>query len=102
MAFNLAMFLNDPKTTIAWGATAGFLAGLGWVAMGIGIVSLFERRPWSYVAVNGGYLTVALVLMGAILRGVEVIRLLISESNERIYFGRAPCRNDAGCHRHQA
>jgi hypothetical protein len=67
MAINLAMFLNDPKTTWAWGATAGFLAGFGWVAMGIGIVSLFERRPWTYVIVNGGYLTVALVLMGAIL-----------------------------------
>jgi len=67
MALNLAMFLNDAKTTMAWGATAGFLAGFGWVAMGIGIVSLFERRPWSYVLVNGGYLTVALVLMGAIL-----------------------------------
>ena len=67
MALNLAMFLNDPKTTLAWGATAGFLAGFGWVAMGIGVVSLFERRPWSYVMVNGGYLTVALVLMGAIL-----------------------------------
>src|ERR1700739_1157097 len=45
MAFNLAMFLNDPKTTMAWGATAGFLAGFGWVAMGLAIVSLFERRP---------------------------------------------------------
>lgn len=67
MALNLAMFLNDPKTTLAWGAAAGFLAGFGWVAMGIGIVSLFERRPWTYVMVNGGYLTVALVLMGAIL-----------------------------------
>src|SRR5215471_12162764 len=67
MAFNLAMFLNDPKTTVAWGATAGFLAGFGWVTMGIGIVSLFERRPLSYVLVNGGYLTVALVVMGAIL-----------------------------------
>ena len=67
MSFNLAMFLNDPKTTAAWGATAGFLAGFGWVTMGIAIVSLFERRPWSYVIVNGGYLTVALVIMGAIL-----------------------------------
>jgi len=67
MALNLAMFLNDPKTTLAWGATAGFLAGFGWVAMGIAIVSVFERRRWSYVLVNGGYLTVALVLMGAIL-----------------------------------
>jgi hypothetical protein len=69
MALNLAMFLNDPKTNVAWGATAGFLAGFGWVAMGIAIVSLFERRPWSYVLVNGGYLTVALVVMGAILGG---------------------------------
>ncbi len=67
MAFNLAMFLNDAKTTLAWGATAGFLAGFGWVAMGVGIVALFERRPWTYVIVNGGYLTVALVVMGAIL-----------------------------------
>ena|ERR1700676_1350147 len=67
MAFNLAMFLNDVKTTLAWGATAGFLAGFGWVTMGVGIVSLFERRPWIYVVVNGGYLTTALVLMGAIL-----------------------------------
>jgi hypothetical protein len=67
MAFNLAMFLNDPKTNWAWGATAGFLAGFGWVAMGIGVVSLFERRPWTYVFINGGYLTVGLVVMGAIL-----------------------------------
>ena len=69
MAVNLAMFLNDPKTNLAWGSTAGFLAGFGWVAMGIGVVSVFERRPWTYVLVNGGYLTVALVLMGAILGG---------------------------------
>jgi hypothetical protein len=67
MAVNLAMFLNDPKTNLAWGATAGFLAGFGWVAMGLGIVSLFEKRSWSYVLINGGYLTVALVVMGAIL-----------------------------------
>ena len=67
MAFNLAMFLNDPKTTAIWGATAGFLAGFGWVLMGIAIISQFENRPWSYVLVNGGYLTVSLVLMGAIL-----------------------------------
>jgi hypothetical protein len=67
MAFNLAMFLNDPKTNMAWGATAGFLAGFGWVAMGIGIISLFESRPLAYVLVNGGYMTVALTLMGAIL-----------------------------------
>jgi hypothetical protein len=69
MAFNLAMFLNAPGTTLVWGATAGFLAGFGWVAMSIGIIALFEHRPFSYVAINGGYVTVALTAMGAILGG---------------------------------
>ena len=67
MAVNLAMFLNDPKTTTAWGAAAGFLAGFGWAAMGIGIIALFERRSAKYVLINGGYLTVALTVMGVIL-----------------------------------
>jgi len=78
MALNLAMFLNDPKTNLSWGATAGFLAGFGWVVMGIGIGSLFERRPWSYVLVNGGYLTVALVVMGAILGGWRQRRRILA------------------------
>jgi hypothetical protein len=69
MAVNLAMFLHDPKTDLIWGSAAGFLAGFGWVAMGLGVVSLFERRPWSYALINGGYLTLALTLMGAILGG---------------------------------
>ena len=69
MAFNLAMFLNDPKTNLAWGATAGFLAGFGWAALGLSIVALFEHRPWPYMVINGGYLTVALVIMGAIIGG---------------------------------
>jgi hypothetical protein len=69
MAVNLAMFLNDLKTTLAWGATAGLLAGFGWVMMGMGIVSMFERRPLAYLLVNGGFLTVVLVVMGAIIGG---------------------------------
>jgi hypothetical protein len=69
MAINLAMFLHDPKTDLIWGATAGLLAGFGWAAMGLGVVSLFERRPLSYMLINGGYLTFALTLMGAILGG---------------------------------
>jgi len=67
MAFNLAAFLAGPDTTIAWGATAGALAGVGWVALGIAVVALFERRPLSYVLVNGGYWSVAFTIMGAIL-----------------------------------
>jgi len=69
MAINLAMFLNAPGTTLAFGAMAGFLAGFGWVALGFGIVAIFERRPLSYVLVNGGYMAVALTVMGAILGG---------------------------------
>lgn len=67
MSFNLAMFLADEGTTVAWGATAGLLAGLGWVAMAIATVGLFERRPWSYILVNAGNQVVGFVVMGAIL-----------------------------------
>lgn len=67
MSANLAMFLATPDTTAAWGATAGFLAGFGWVLLAIAIIALFERRPWRYVAINGGYMTVAFVLMGLII-----------------------------------
>jgi hypothetical protein len=66
MALNLAMFLADPGTTAAWGATAGALAAI-WVALGIGTVALFERRPFSYTAINGGYWVVSFTLMGLII-----------------------------------
>lgn len=66
IAFNLAMFLNAPDTTLTWGATAGLLAAI-WVALGIGTVALFERRPFAYTVINGGYWVVSFVVMGAIL-----------------------------------
>ena len=67
MAANLAAFLAEPRTTAAWGATAGFLAGFGWVAVGIATIALFERRSWKYALINGGYMTVSFVIMGLIL-----------------------------------
>ena len=66
MAFNLAMFLNAPDTTMAWGATAGALSAI-WVGLGIGTVALFERRPAMYTVINGGYWLVSFIVMGAIL-----------------------------------
>jgi len=66
MAFNLAMFLDAPDTTITWGATAGLLAAI-WVALGIATVALFERRPWSYILINGGYWVVSFLVMGTII-----------------------------------
>jgi Protein of unknown function (DUF1761) len=67
MAANLAAFLAEPKTTAAWGATAGFLAGFGWVALAIATIALFERRSWKYILINGGYMTVSFVVMGLII-----------------------------------
>lgn len=66
MALNLAMFLNAPDTTTAWGAAAGALTAI-WVVLGIATVALFERRPPAYMAINGGYWLVSLVAMGTIL-----------------------------------
>ena len=67
MAVNLAMFLAGPGTNVTWGMTAGALAGFGWVAMAIAIIGVFENRSWTYILINGGYMTVAFVVMGAII-----------------------------------
>jgi hypothetical protein len=66
MSANLAMFLNDAKTDVAWGATAGFLAGI-WVLCAVATHGLFERKPGRLIFINGGYSVVALMLMGAII-----------------------------------
>ena len=69
MAFNLAMFLTDSpchKTDLAWGATAGFLAGI-WTLCAIAIHSLFELKSWRHIFINGGYSIVSLTLMGLII-----------------------------------
>lgn len=66
MAVNLAMFLNDPKINFAMGITYGFLTGV-WIFCGIAIVALFEHKTARYIFVNGGYMLVALGLMGAII-----------------------------------
>jgi hypothetical protein len=67
MAINLAAFLSGPDTTMLWGATAGALAGIGWVVFAIGTLALFEKRSWKYTAINGGYFAVSFIVMGAIL-----------------------------------
>jgi hypothetical protein len=66
MSANLAMFLADAKTDLAWGATAGFLAGI-WTFGAIATHSLFELKSWRYIFINGGYSVVSLTLMGLIL-----------------------------------
>ena len=67
MSLNLSMFLAAPDTNVTWGMAAGALTGVGWVAMAIAIIGVFENRSWGYIAINGGYMIVAFVVMGAIL-----------------------------------
>lgn len=67
ISYNMAFFLGDDKTDLAWGATAGFLAGFGFSALIFAIVGLFEQRSWRYIFINGGFITVYFTLIGLIL-----------------------------------
>jgi hypothetical protein len=67
MAANLAFFLAGPSTTLGFAVGASIAAGLGWATLSLWIISLFEQRPFSYVLINGGYLTIGFALMGLIL-----------------------------------
>jgi len=67
MSLNLAMFLAGPGTNVVWGIAAGALAGVGWVAMAVAIIGVFENKSWAYIAINGGYMILAFCGMGAIL-----------------------------------
>jgi hypothetical protein len=67
MAYNLAFFLGDPSIRAGMGALYGLFTGLGWVAMSICIIGLFERKTWTYLLINAGYVTIAFTLMGLII-----------------------------------
>ncbi len=67
ISYNMAFFLGDNKTNMAWGTTAGFLAGFGWAALIFIIIGLFEQRTWRYMLINGGYITAYFTLIGFIL-----------------------------------
>jgi hypothetical protein len=65
MAANLAVFTATLPLWPTVGASVA--AGLGWATFGLWIISLFEQRPFAYVLINGGYLTVGFALMGLVL-----------------------------------
>jgi len=65
MAANLAFFTAPLPLWPTVGAAVA--AGLGWATFSVWILSLFEQRPFAYVLINGGYLTVGFALMGLIL-----------------------------------
>lgn len=67
MAYSLAMFLNEPSIGATMGAFYGFLTGFGWVALALAVNSLYERKTWKYMVINGAYWSVVFTLMGLIL-----------------------------------
>ena len=67
MSYNLAFFVGAPEIKAGMGAMYGFLTGFGWVAMGIFVLGLFERKTWRYMFINAGYMVVSFTMMGAIL-----------------------------------
>lgn len=66
MAFNLAAFIG-PKASLGFGVFAGLAAGLGWVAMSLGVIYLFEQRSFKLWLINSGYQVLSFSVMGAIL-----------------------------------
>jgi len=66
MSFNLAGFVSGYESW-TWGLIGGALAGIGWVAMSLGIIYLFERRSWKHFLINAGYLVFSFLVMGIIL-----------------------------------
>ena len=66
MAANLGMFISTPDMNLSQGLMYGSLTGL-WIFCGIAIVGLFEHKSARYIFINGGYMIVALTLMGAII-----------------------------------
>ncbi len=66
IAVNLAMFLNSPDIHLSMGLLYGLLTGV-WIFCGIAIVAMFEQKTARYIFINGGYMLVALSIMGGII-----------------------------------
>jgi hypothetical protein len=66
ICFNLAAFLG-PDAGLAWGMTAGGLAGIGWACASLGMIYLFEGRSFKLFLINAGYTAVSYILAGGII-----------------------------------
>jgi hypothetical protein len=65
-AVALSLFI-EPDADLHYGAMNGFFLGLGIVTPFMGIHYTFEGRDWKILAINAGYSTLALTLMGAVI-----------------------------------
>ncbi len=70
LAFIAALILDlfiGKEADLIFGLSAGFFAGLGWVATFLGILYLFEMKSLKAYLINAGYCIVSLTTMGALL-----------------------------------
>ena len=70
LAFIAALILDmfiGVDAGLAFGASAGFFAGFGWVATMLGILYLFEMQSLKAYSINAGYCILTLTIIGAIL-----------------------------------
>ena len=65
-ALVLAMFIGK-EATAGFGAIAGFLVGIAWVATSIGINYLFARKSLKLYFIDAGYFVLFFPVMGLIL-----------------------------------
>jgi len=65
MAANLAAFIGA-RASLSFGLFAGAATGIGWVAMSLAVVYLFEQRSLKLWLVNSGYQVLAYTVMGGI------------------------------------
>lgn len=70
IALNLAMLLGT-NASLGWGAGAGALAGVGFAAMSLAVVFLFERRSPMLIVIDGGYLAVSYTVMGVVIAAIQ-------------------------------
>jgi hypothetical protein len=66
IAFSLSLFLG-PERTATFGAAAGFMAGMFWVASALGITYLFERKSLKLFLIDSSYHIITFTLMGLII-----------------------------------
>ena len=55
------------KAMLQFGLFARLATGLGWVAMSLGVIYLFEPRPFKLWLINSGYQVLTYTVMGGIL-----------------------------------
>lgn len=54
-------------TTFAWGAFIGLLTWIGFVLSPLFPQHIYEGRPFTYFAINGGYWLVGLLIVGGLI-----------------------------------